>query len=131
MDEVINGLNKVNTRLGDLYMLVENYSESFSLYQKVIDMELTRSKPDHKFLSYLYIMKGSVLSLEGKPGTEITIIRDQIKALTQLLLYLESTGYDTSVFEIPTEEKCTVNRFAYLPLVGDSLEVKDSKESMS
>ena len=42
MDEVINGLNKVNTRLGDLYMLVENYSESFSLYQKVIDMELTR-----------------------------------------------------------------------------------------
>jgi len=60
IDEVLDGLRRTNTRLGDLYMLEEDYPKGIELYQKVIERESEREGFDSNYrISQIYYLIGN------------------------------------------------------------------------
>jgi hypothetical protein len=71
IDEVLDGIRRSRTRLGDLFMLEENYVRCVEEYQKVIESESGRDGFEcNRLVSELYYLIGNCLLYDNKPDCE-------------------------------------------------------------
>jgi hypothetical protein len=79
-------------------------------------------------IAEMYFLVGNSLVLENKEKCEVLAIDEYIEAINILIKYLkEEEHYNVSGFEIPTQNKIRVDRFAYLSAPKDSETVVDVK----
>ena len=85
-EEVDEMIRKIRSRLGDLYVIIENYVDAVCEYRKVIELE--RCKDGHEAsreLAEIYYLIGNSMLYDNKESCEENAIDEYISAVQILI----------------------------------------------
>lgn len=128
--DILDATRRAHTRMGDLFMLDEEYAKAVDEYRFVITQEEKREDAEsNRLIAELHFLIGNCFLYDNKTGCENLAIQEFVKAVNILINNLSLVEhYDVSGFEVPEKGKYEVDRFAYLNKPMDSPNVKEIKE---